>query len=147
MTKNKYIYLNNFYTYVQDTVAPLTAQFVKVCEFCCKSMTVKPWPAVLGVTVVPPCTAKQFEKVRAPKSANDTKGQLPLLSQLSKSSTIHSALVPHNAAFEPTDSACETVWPEVRFSMYAAPLVEELERTVMRIESPALIVIPLKSYE
>lgn len=134
------------YTYVQFTVAAPTTQSVKTCEFWYISRTNKFSPAMPGKTSCPACVAEQFEKSTAPKSANGTRAQLPLLSQLSKSSTIHSALVSHSAEDDETLNNSETTLPVVRFSILTAPEVVEDALTVRRIESPACSLKLLKSY-
>lgn len=98
-----------------------------------------------GLMVVPDTvTADAPVKVTVPKLANGTSEQLePLELQVSKSSTIHSALNSQSLALD--DKVLVTVVPLLLFLIVRVPAVV-LEAAAVRVtESPAENVMPVKS--
>lgn len=117
----------------------VSEQLVKTLPLCSISRIVAP----VTPTVVPLFTAEAEVNLTVPKLANGTREQL--VPHSSKSSTIHSALYSHKDPSVTPVKVSVFVTPVVRFSMTAEPEVLEVAVTVIKIESPADMVMPEKS--
>lgn len=124
---------------MQVTEEEVSEQLVKILLLCSISMIVAP----VTPTVVPLFTAEAEVNVTVPKSAKGTSEQV--VPHSSKSSTIHSALYSHKDPSVTPVKVSVLVTPVVRFSITAEPEVLEVAVTVIRIESPADMVMPEKS--
>jgi hypothetical protein len=124
------------YSYVQVTELDDAEQLVRTLLLCSMSIIVAPdGPTVLPDDVV----ATALENVTVPKSAKGTR-----LLPDSKSSTIHSASYSQSEGWP--EKVCVTEVPLVLFLIVAVPPVLEDALTVTVTESPALKLMPEKSY-